>query len=516
MAKLVIKYFLGFPYTISHLCQYISLFLELILSFTLTLRRNFTVTGHKTLWIPTKKKSMKSNKDRSLPGRKRPTANKVYRYHHQKITPGTTTLKYWHHFYEDEEAWPKVVLIFSSTERTTTAKPQTKTFANYFPSLYKPIPEDSADPEDRNNSNDSTEDDREESRVEDREEDRDEERDDERGNERENERGNEREEEQDDAEQIEEESTTTTMDVVSEDNTKEEDNYKETEDIDNSSAIFRREEDRATMGNTITATTTTKFRTTRTYTLRTTTVRTTTTKSTTTKTTTTEAPTSTKPTTTTRVTRTKQKTTVDTATYETYGDDITSVPTTTLKMTGEPDDGETSNENEGDETTRKKGGQETTRRKEGPETTRGKGERETTTRGRQTGQRPTTGVPMYTSTARTTPSRPLEIRCFQCGLNTSEIPYAPSCHHVFDTPDRTFHAQRRFYKVNCKNDEDEDRVLKSNPVGDINDYYVTPPDKTYRGKPVTNNLLPCSSLCSKLVVLNVSHGRVTSQVQILI
>ncbi|XP_026736427.1 uncharacterized protein LOC113499987 [Trichoplusia ni] len=397
--------------------------------------RNITVAGHKTLWIPTKKKNMKLNKDKSVPTKRRPTSNKVYRYHHQQqITPGTTTLKYWHHFYEDEEAWPKVVLILSSTERTTTAKPQTKTFANYFPSLYKP--EDSTESD---FSSDSTEEDREESSEEDREE----------------EREKEREEEQENSERTEEDSPSlATDDGDADDSGHEDDNYRDSEFFGNDSQIFRFDEDRAT-NNPETTTTTPKSRRSKVYT--TVSRRITTTRPTTT--TTTKAPTTTKST---KLTRTRRKTTVDTATYETYGEDLTTT-TTPGSPDGDKGPGEEGPGDESDDGKTPGPGDTTTR----PTTTRSTTTRPTTTR-------PTT---MHTTTP-----KPLEARCFQCGLNTSEIPYAPSCHHVFDTPDRTFHSQRRFYKVICKNEDDDDRVLKSRePVGDINDYYVVPPDKTYRG-----------------------------------
>lgn len=42
---------------------------------------------------------------------------------------------YWHHFDEEEDAWPKVVLILTSTEKLTTKRITKRTFASYFPNL---------------------------------------------------------------------------------------------------------------------------------------------------------------------------------------------------------------------------------------------------------------------------------------------------------------------------------------------------------------------------------------------
>lgn len=90
------------------------------------------------MWIPTSKSSVSLKQTQPLVSR--PKA-RFLKQHYSMHTEGQhkkrmTVQSFWQHFDDEDEAWPKVVLHVTSTERTVTPrKTKKKTFASYFPYL---------------------------------------------------------------------------------------------------------------------------------------------------------------------------------------------------------------------------------------------------------------------------------------------------------------------------------------------------------------------------------------------
>uniref|UniRef100_A0A2A4JWE2 Uncharacterized protein n=1 Tax=Heliothis virescens TaxID=7102 RepID=A0A2A4JWE2_HELVI len=64
------------------------------------------------------------------------------------------------------------------------------------------------------------------------------------------------------------------------------------------------------------------------------------------------------------------------------------------------------------------------------------------------------------------------VKCFQCGLNVTEIPVGPTCFHVFNSHERIYHYRRNSYKVTCMNEP-----RKDSKFGNI---FVTAPKRVFR------------------------------------
>ncbi|XP_021194810.3 uncharacterized protein LOC110379463 isoform X1 [Helicoverpa armigera] len=107
--------------------------------------------GHRTLWKPTNKNTGTAKPDKQ---NSRPTVKTKFHTHQVLLQDKRVTTKktFWHHFDEDDEAWPKVVLILSSTGKTTTQKKIKKTFANYFPYINKNTQKQTVNPNDLGNT----------------------------------------------------------------------------------------------------------------------------------------------------------------------------------------------------------------------------------------------------------------------------------------------------------------------------------------------------------------------------
>ena len=101
------------------------------------------ITAHRTLWRPTPTETPLTDEEPHIPHNPASTAHRTGPWVQLNTGPpregenikDTAKKHYWHHFDEDEAAWPKVVLILSSTESTTTRIKSKKTFSTYFPQV---------------------------------------------------------------------------------------------------------------------------------------------------------------------------------------------------------------------------------------------------------------------------------------------------------------------------------------------------------------------------------------------
>lgn len=325
----------------------------------------------------------------------RPTISTQYGHHtiHQRFPSRRTTNKlFWHHFYEDEEAWPKVVLILSSTETLTTATKNKKTFPNYFPNLYKSLSTENIDTDNQNNS-------------------------------------------EDDVRHYESAKKDGNAMVSGENMNADEDTDDVSDDVEDHLAGFRADETPAEERSTDFTDSTPLY-------------------------------------TPERTTAEKTESTYTIERYQEATGELTDPEDTDpTDATISLDRTETYPKNtkwvaKTDTSHRPTTKAPTTTAKTGLSTPTVKA---TTTQAKTT--KATTTVTKTTTKNTTTTSKPVIARCYQCGLNITDIPNIPSCHHIFDSPDRTFVALRKHYRVICKNAGTRTKEYEYDPS----------PQKTFKG-----------------------------------
>lgn len=75
-----------------------------------------------------------------------------------------------------------------------------------------------------------------------------------------------------------------------------------------------------------------------------------------------------------------------------------------------------------------------------------------------------------------------DVRCYSCGLDISDIPYYPSCYHVFDQKGSTHVNKKVRYMVRCINPKKKDEKKgKRRIIRKIKNYTIPEERKLYRG-----------------------------------